>query len=340
MVGFLLSSAQVWWSSRPSFLVEVVEDLADEGVNKHNATIFAMWLLAMLGGVFCMALVNYADEYLTRHNPVPASSDMRKRIGGLLLISSIFSIFGVIGIKFAVGDVSMDALPLALALLSGIPMVFTWAMYFLLLNKFPVYQVIPLFQLTAIWLLFIEIALGGHATLAGTLGVFILVVSAYILDVGRLKWVIPSKLLFVMIGVTLVWAVTQYIVRVSAGLSSGAGAVSFWQYISITGIGVILFFAIKSYRDGFLTRIRQQGKSFLGISTFNEGTSQVGYVLQNYAIALAPLAAYASAVGGVQGIFVLLLFLLFPQKEVTINRLQMAAIVFMAFGVFLLEVGR
>jgi len=35
-----------------------------------------------------------------------------------------------------------------------------------------------------------------------------------------------------------------------------------------------------------------------------------------------------------------MLFLLFPQKQVTLNRLQMAAIVFMAFGVFLLEIGK
>jgi hypothetical protein len=102
----------------------------------------------------------------------------------------------------------------------------------------------------------------------------------------------------------------------------------------------VLFLFAKPYREGFLTRIKKQGKSFLGLSIFNEGTSQAGYVLQNYAIALAPLAAYASSVGGVQGIFVLLLFLLFPQKEISINRFQMAAVLFMAFGVFLLEIGR
>ncbi len=299
-----------------------------------------MWLLFMVAGVFCMALVNYADEYLTRHNPVSTSSDMQKRIGGLLLISSLLSIVGVIGIKVVVGDVSMSALPLALSLFSGIPMVFMWAMYFILLNKFPVYQVIPLFQLTAIWLLFIEIILGGHATVAGFLGVFILVIGAYVLDVGKLKWVIPSKLLLIMVGVTLVWAISQYVVRVAAGMSSGAGAVSFWQYVSITGIGILLFLFARPYREGFLTRIKKQGRSFLGLSVFNEGTSQVGYVLQNFAIALAPLAAYASSVGGVQGIFVLMLFLLFPQKEISINRLQIGAIVFMALGVFLLEIGK
>jgi len=101
-----------------------------------------------------------------------------------------------------------------------------------------------------------------------------------------------------------------------------------------------LFLIVPPYREGFLTRIQRQGKSFVGISVFNEGSSQLGYVLKNYGIALAPLAAYASSVSGVQGIFVLMLFLLFPQKQVKLNRLQMAAIVFMAFGVFLLETGK
>lgn len=299
-----------------------------------------MWLLCMLAGVFCLALVNYADEYLTRRNPVPVSSDIHKRIGGLLLISSLFSIAGVVGIKLAIGDVRMDIVPLALSLFSGIPMVFMWAMYFYLLNKYAVYQVIPLFQLTAIWLLIIEVALGGHATPTGIVGVVILVIGAYVLDVSRLQWVIPSRLLLIMIGVSLVWAVSQYTVRIAAGMTSGAGAVSFWQYVSITAIGVVLLLFAKPYRDGLLVRIKKQGTSFVGLSVFNEATSQAGYVLQNYAMALAPLAAYASSVGGVQGIFVLMLFLLFPQKQVTVNRLQMAAIFVMAFGVLLLEIGK
>ena len=213
-----------------------------------------------------MALVNYADEWLTAHNPVPASANIHRRIGGLLLISSLFSVIGVIGLWLVVANVRMAALPLALSLFSAIPLVFVWAMYFLLLNLFPVYQIVPLFQLTAIWLLLIELASGAHATVAGLAGVFMLVIGAYVLDVGKLKWVIPSKLFLIMLCVTFILATSQYVVRVAASLSSGAGAVSFWQYVGILGIGIALFLFVRPYREGFFIRIQRQGKSFVGIS--------------------------------------------------------------------------
>ena len=287
-----------------------------------------------------MAIINYVDEFLTHNNSVIEGSNIHKRIGGLLLISTLLSIIGVCVIKFFVGDVSMEALPLALSLFSAVPMVGMWASYFYLLNKYPVYQVIPLFQLTAIWLLLIEFFNGENITALGLLGVVILVVGTYFLDVAKFKWAIPSKLLMIVGGITLLWGIDLYVIRQASEMTSGPGAVSFWQYVGVTLIGIVLLACVKQYREGFFTRIRQQGKLFLGLSVFNESISQIAYVLGNFAIFLAPAAAYASSINGVQSVFLLVLFLLFPQKKTEINTLQIAAIIFIAIGVFVLEVSQ
>ncbi len=213
-----------------------------------------------------------------------------------------------------------------------------WGSYFYLLNKYPVYQVIPLFQLTAIWLLIIEFFAGSTISTLGLVGVLVLVFGTYILDVGKLQWAIPSKLLAMMMGISLLWAINLFLIRIASGMSSGPGAVSFWQYVGILGIGVVLFLFAKQYREGFLTRIKQQGRLFIGLSVFSESSSQLAYVLSNFAIALAPAAAYASSVNGVQSVFLLGLFLVFPQKKTEINTLQIAAIILIALGVFVLEI--
>lgn len=297
-----------------------------------------MWLLFSLGSVFLLAIVNYVDEYLTSKNPVGENSSIQKRMGGLLLVSTLLSVIGICVIKLVVGDVSMSALPMTLALLSAIPTVIMWGSYFYLLNKYPVYQVIPLFQLTAIWLLFIEFFAGGTISTLGLVGVLVLVFGTYILDVGKFQWAIPSKLLVIMMGVSLLWAVNLFMIRIASGMSSGPGAVSFWQCVGVLAVGVILFLFARQYREGFITRIKEQGKLFLGLSVFSESSSQLAYVLSNFAIALAPAAAYASSVNGVQSVFVLALFLLFPQKKTEVNALQIAAIILIAIGVFVLEI--
>lgn len=260
-------------------------------------------------------------------------------MGGLLLVSTLLSVISICVIKFFVGDVSMDALPLALSLVSAIPTVITWGSYFYLLNKYPVYQVIPLFQLTAIWLLIIEFFAGGTISTLGLIGVIVLVLGTYVLDVGKLQWAIPSKLLITMAGVSLLWAANLFMIRFASEISSGPGAVSFWQSVGVLSIGVVLFLFAKQYREGFLTRIKQQGKLFLGLSVFSESSSQLAYVLINFAVTLAPAAAYASSVNGVQSVFLLALFLVFPQKKTEVNALQVAAIIFIAIGVFVLELG-
>lgn len=297
-----------------------------------------MWLLFSLGSVFLLAIVNYIDEYLTSKNSVAKSSGIHARIGGLLLVSTLLSIISICVIKLLVGDVRMETLPLVLSLLTALPLVITWGAYFYLLNKYHVYQVIPLFQLTAIWLLLIEFVTGGTISLLGMVGVLVLVVGTYVLDVGKLQWAIPSKLLVTMAGVSLLWAGNLYIIRLASEMSSGPGAVSFWQSVGVFGIGLVLFICAKQYRSGFVARIKKQGKLFLGLSFFSESTSQFAYVLINFAVALAPAAAYASSINGVQSVFLLALFLVFPQKKTEVNLLQMVAIVFIALGVFVLEI--
>lgn len=285
-----------------------------------------------------MALVNYIDEYLTHNNNVTEEASIHKRIGGLIIISTLLSVVTIGGLyAYLGGDVSIDNRALYLALASSVPMVTLWTAYFYLFLIYPAHQVVPLFGLASLWLLLIEITFGASVTLIALTGIGFLVYGAYLLDSGTFKWKIPTKLLLVMIPTSLMWAVSLFLVR-QASEYSDVLTIFFYQYVGIGIIGLLLLSLIKPYRDGFTHRVKEQGVNFLGFSLLNETISQFSFLFVMLAIALAPLGAYVTALGGIQSIFVLLIFFLFPIHERSqISKNQWLAILFIVIGIFIIE---
>lgn len=296
-----------------------------------------MWFIYSTIHVFLLALVNYIDEHLTANNKVPEGSTIHRKIGGLLLISTILSCLGALAIFIFFNDIWIPRLPLMLGLISSIPIVIMYASYFYLLTSYPAYQVVPLFLISSVWLLIIELLFGGSVTVVGLAGILILMIGAYFLDAGTIRWQIPTKLLLISIPATSAWAIALFMVRVATEHNS-AIAVSFWQLSGVASIGIVLFFLIKEYRKGLLFRIKHQGKTFLGFSLLNESLAQGSYVFGNLAIATAPVATYITAMSGLQSVFLLSFFFFFPihKDRAKITRLQIVSILLIAFGVFLI----
>jgi len=296
-----------------------------------------MWFIYALIHVFLLALVNFTDEHLATNNKLPKKSDIHHKVGSVLLISTLMSFVGATLIALITGQTSLPPQALYLAIFSSVPMVTMYATYFYLLQTYPVHQVAPLFQISSIWLLLIELVFGGSISMFGLAGIAVLMYGAYILDAGTFKWKIPTKLLMIAIPATSTWAIALFIVRKASELGSPI-AITFWQMVTIGTIGIGLFLLTKKYREGFLYRIKHQGKLFLGLSLANETFAQAGYVFSNLSVAIAPVAAFVTAMSGVQSLFVMALFLLFPQgKRAKVTKIQMVAVTLIAFGVLLIE---
>lgn len=297
-----------------------------------------MWLLYVLAHSFLLALVNYIDTYLTANNTVPSSSNLHRRIGGLLVVSMLFCAFGALALWAYIGDPIVAWGPLLLAVASAAPLAVLFGAYFYLLALYPAHQVVPLFLISSVWLLGIEVAVGGSVTLLGICGVLALMAGSYLLDAGSFRLQVPTKLLAVSVFSTAGWAAALFMIRMASDTSSAITA-SFWQLVGLTAIGAALFVGVREYREGFLSRVRNQGKKFLGLSLVNETLSQGAYVLANLAVAIAQVAAYVTALAGVQSLFVLVLFFLFPLggQRTSPSRLQAFSVLLMALGAFLIE---
>lgn len=295
-----------------------------------------MWFMYALVHVFLLALVNYTDEWLANNNKLPQNPNIHTKVGSVLLISTLMSFVGAAIIWLVTGDISLSEQSKTLAILSAIPMVIMYAAYFYLIQIYPIHQTAPLWQLSSIWLLVFELISGGSITLIGLLGIFILLYGAYILDVGSFSWKIPTKLLFILIPASTTWATALFMVRIAGQTGSPVG-ITFWQMISIGVIGIGLFL-IKRYRNGFIFRIQRQGKAFLGLSLANETFAESAYLFSNLAVAIAPVGAYVTSMSGVQSLFILMLFFLFPHgKRAKITGMQWVAVMLIAVGVFLIE---
>lgn len=296
-----------------------------------------MWFIYTLIHIFLMALVNYTDEHLASNNKLPQTPNIHTKVGSVLIISTLMCFIGAFILMVTTKDIRLTSLPMALAFLSAIPMVAHWATYFYLLQIYPVHQVTPISQLSAVWLLLMELLSGGTITKIGFGGIVILIYGAYILDAGTLKWKIPTKLFLIALPTTVFGAVTLFMVRIASASGSVVG-ISFWQMIATGIIGILLFSFVKKYREGLTYRIKNQGKTFLGLSLVNETFSEIGYVLSNLAVAIAPVAAYVSAMTGVQGLFLLLIFWMFPQGTRTkVTATQWFSIILIGIGVFLIK---
>jgi len=141
----------------------------------------------------------------------------------------------------------------------------------------------------------------------------------------------------ISIPATSTWAIALYMAKVASNTGSPI-AITFWQMIGTGFLGILLLIFVKNYREGFLFRVRNQGRVFLGFSFINESLSEGSFLFGNLAVAIAPTAAFVSAMSGVQSVFVLLLFFLFPQgKRSRVTLMQWLAVALIAVGVFLIN---
>lgn len=297
-----------------------------------------MWLLFAIIGNFFMALVNYSDEYLTHSSTIKQSKNIHERIGGVLLMSVLLTLIGAF-ISFLLAEIIfIPTQAILFALCASITITFLAAGYFYLLQIYSAHQVVPLvFGLSSIWLLGIEFMMGSLPDALSIVGIFILIVSSYLLDNGTLKWKTPTSLFKYSVLVSLFWALTGLLWAESFKFSDNNFAVYFWHLL---GCFMLIFplFIISPYRRGFMHRVKNEKKAFMIHSVINETFVQISFYFTMIAFSLAAYTSFVTAVSGFNSIFLLVLLFFFPIDERNyISKAQFLAIIGIVLGVGFLE---
>jgi drug/metabolite transporter (DMT)-like permease len=296
-----------------------------------------MWLIFAIIGNFFMALVNYSDEYLTHSSTIKEFPNIHERIGGVLIMSVLLTIIGA-SVSFVLADtIIIDLWAILFAFFASIFVTLMAVGYFYVFQLYSAHQVVPLFGLASIWLLLIEFAMGQIPDAIAILGVTFLIINAYLLDNGSLKWKAPTTLLKYMIIVSLFWALTGIFWSEALTISEQRFAVYFWHLLGCFSLTLPLFL-ISPYRRGFIARLKSEKKRFIYHSLLNETCAQISFYFTMIAFSLASFASFVTAVSGINSLFLLALFYFFPiNRRNSISNTQLYAILGMVLGIGLLE---
>jgi drug/metabolite transporter (DMT)-like permease len=268
----------------------------------------------------------------------------------LILFSALFAVFALPVILIINPQVLTSVTPLQAIILmvNGVFLTLAIILYLYALDTDETSFVAPFFQLIPVFgfvigYFFLGEVLSSNQIIGGILILLGGLLLSLELTTGKSKF--KKKLALLMIGTSFFYAINAVIFK-SIAVDQGFTNSLFWDMLGKFIFGVILFFAVKSYRQQFIQLLKSSGTAVVGLNVFNEILSLIGEFALVFAVLMAPVALVQS-VGGLQPAFVLIigifLTLFFPkiaqeslQKKLLIQKI--IGIVIITIGVYFLEI--
>ena len=265
------------------------------------------WFFIALGAPFLWALTNIFDQYL-----VAKYSTGTRGSGGLVLFSSLIGIFIALGVflfGFSVLDISLLD-KFLLLLIGGIKI--AWIiLYLFTLEIEDISSVVPWFMTIPIFGYILGyLFLGETLSITQQLGSLVTLLGVFLISIDfskgkkQVKWRPALYMLSACLLVSISGIIFKY---VTAGGDFWVS--SFWEYLGLGVVGVVIYIFVPKYRDEFMQMNRAGGVKIFTLNTVSEVFATVGDFLTNFALLLAPVAM-VYLVGSFQPAIVLFLTLL------------------------------
>ena len=265
------------------------------------------WFFIALGAPFLWALTNIFDQYL-----VAKYSTGTRGSGGLVLFSSLIGIFIALGVflfGFSVLDISLLD-KFLLLLIGGIKI--AWIiLYLFTLEIEDISSVVPWFMTIPIFGYILGyLFLGETLSITQQLGSLVTLLGVFLISIDfskgkkQVKWRPALYMLSACLLVSISGIIFKY---VTAGGDFWVS--SFWEYLGLGLIGVLIYLFVPKYRDEFMQMNKAGGVKIFTLNTVSEVFATVGDFLTNFALLLAPVAM-VYLVGSFQPAIVLFLTLL------------------------------
>ena len=265
------------------------------------------WFFIALGAPFLWALTNIFDQYL-----VAKYSTGTRGSGGLVLFSSLIGTFIALGVflfGFSVLDISLLD-KFLLLLIGGIKI--AWIiLYLFTLEIEDISSVVPWFMTIPIFGYILGyLFLGETLSITQQLGSLVTLLGVFLISIDfskgkkQVKWRPALYMLSACLLVSISGIIFKY---VTAGGDFWVS--SFWEYLGLGLIGVLIYLFVPKYRDEFMQMNKAGGVKIFTLNTVSEVFATVGDFLTNFALLLAPVAM-VYLVGSFQPAIVLFLTLL------------------------------
>lgn len=260
------------------------------------------WFLIALIPPIVWSLSNHVDKALLQSFHTARSREV------LVLVSALFQIAPVLVLPFltTINVPFWENWPFMLVGALGVVALIP---YFAALDRdetslvAPLYQAIPVLYLVAGY-----IFLGETVTTTQLAGIIVIVCGALLLSWRPTKHTMRLDILALMLLSMLAYLAAGITFKYF-GVDADFWSAFFYQSVGGVLCGLLLL-ALRPYRRALLF-VRLQNRRFLGLNTFNEALSIVGWMAMRAVGLMAPLAVVNAVTDGFQPIFLLMWSLIF-----------------------------
>lgn len=303
------------------------------------------WFLIALINPIAHAFINHFDKYLI------SKFIKGGAVGALILFSSLFAvvllpILFVINPEILTGITTFRA---AVLMVNGTFLTIAILLYLYAIESeeasivAPLFQLIPVFGFIFGYFILGETISGNEMWAAALIVIGGIILSLELAGRGtRFKW----KLALLMLGSSIFYAVNAVIFK-SIAVEQGFVDALFWDMLGKVLLGIVLFLAVRSYREQFINLLKSNKYTIIGLNVVNEIIGLAGEIALILAVMFAPVVLVQS-VGGLQPMFVFLFAVLFTvflpkfaQESFTKKDIaqKVIGIVIITAGVYLLDLG-
>lgn len=268
------------------------------------------WLVVAILAYFFLAISFFGDKFLLTggiSNPKVYT-----------FYVGILSIFVVIFIPFGFFLPSLSQI--LLAFLTGLIFILGLYIYYSLVKKFEVSRIVPTIGGTIPILTFLFIYVFSKGTVRPSFGniiSFLLLTSGSVLIIAEKIKDVFNKTFIFSLGAAFYFALYYVLAKsvyTSLDFINGFIWIRFGSFLA-----ALIFLFSREVRGQVFSSTRQKGIKTTGLFIGNQIAGSLGGILQNWAVALAPLifVAFVNALAGVQYVFLLfftaLISIKFPQ---------------------------
>lgn len=246
-----------------------------------------IWFFIALIGPFLYALTNHIDKILLE------KYFKESGIGTLLLFSSLLSALALPFLFLADRTVlNVSYTNIFILSIVGILNVLVLWCYLIALNNEEAsvtvvfYQLVPVFGGIMGYFILGEI-LSQMQIIAMATVIFGTTIISFEVDTEN-KFKLRRKTILPMLAASFFWALESVIFKAVA-LEENLWRSLFWEHLMFVFVGIIIFIFMRSYRENFLSAIRNNSKAILSLNVANESLYILGNITVAFAYLLAPI---------------------------------------------------
>lgn len=262
------------------------------------------WFLLALVGPFLYALSNHIDKVLLEKYFKEGG------VGTLILFSALLSALALPFVFFADTTVfAIDGMSILILAAVGILNVLVLWCWLLALKTEEAsvavvfYQLVPVFGAILGYFIIGEVLTQLQLVAMATVICGTTLISFEIDTENKFK--LRRKTIVPMTVAAFCWALGSVLFKAVA-LEEKLWRTIFWEHLMLVFVGLCIFIGMRSYRESFLSAIRDNSKAILGLNIANEGLYILGNIAYSVAYLLAPIGLVLLA-ESFQPIFVLVI---------------------------------